>query len=870
MIIGGVAYEVAVPQNLPNEFFSKFRFDEESALDIEATAKKVLAALALTAETSIDIVTNKLLPKIPYHSFSYEDNLLREPGEIIAGNGSKVELDECANKQRCVSQYIRGFEGPVVMGWMTHQEWLLATTYGINSCPDARPCILCVRNQYTQRKLEHYLHQKSKVERRTGTADEREILPEVVQPFYNACSPDDGETYLIDRLMKVGDFPLSQRTGYADLDMPMVSFNKDDYAWYKKDGVLRVDQSKLRNPLSSPAANVYDEGLFSPEPGQRSGRQHKTVAGPFTLGSPFFEGRRDSVSAAQQPSMQLSRLCSPLYGPEILNLCFSANFVACAETAADLHIINPGEAFGYTSWFTRGGRLEVMAKENLYVKLLLVRLLIFNLLRKVQDTDLGYWLHIYIDQHIPFLVVVLHKDEITAEDVIEPCSLDPVCDSTIPMDEFLSHNAILSYKPWGTTLKPLEKLAAKFMPNTTTSHDKGLSWESLPADARSVLTPVLQCVFLGNFRHARFRPGIMERVRILSSPITHLLALANNDPLVLSAATKECITYLLERQGFADTEDVACQRYMHQTISDCDWLLRLAIAQQRPVTKSDIRFASKSHKPVFAREHRNMISPESLENKIFESAARAISFKLFTKSVKLSVRYCIYARTEGKTFAQKLRMCGFSSEAYRHCRAIIRFEMNQKKAYKRIAQDLKSKFPSDALIMCKLFACLPSSQRAELIPVDIDTYNRQLAVAQESPAHRTNYSVCPLCFTTDIPSVAGWRKEKRFNSDLKDGRVFCPHCEGKPSVMKISLMGVKLRLMDNTYMLCTKCIEPDVFTTSRINLQGAFCCKRCIFRKKATPIWPRIDKRRQRGRKDMGKKARSGKKPNVKTAREEA
>ncbi len=861
-------YEVAVPQNIPAEVYSKRTFTEEDAANIEETAAEMMQLLTTTAATVIDATSNKLLRKIAYHSYRYESLLLRAAGEITAINGVRVELKPCANGQLCVSQYVRGFETEILMGWLRHQEWLVLVTCGIDSCGTTRPCILCVRNQFTKRKMEHYLHQKSKTERRV-TEEGQTLPPLELQPFYNACNPDDSETYRVDRLMKVGDFPMSLTTGYADLELPMVCFNKDDYYWEVEDGVWRVNQSAIRSGASQ--SMQADEGIFLAPPGPPpphagnggqgdggykgagggggAGGKRQSVPGPFTLGHSRPGGASDEVSTAQQPAAQLARICSSFYGKDVREICFSASLVHCAETCKALDDIDPGEAFGYTSWFDRGGRLETLSKTNPYVRLLCVRLLIFNLLRVVQDRDLGYWLHLFIDQHMPFLALVMQKDEIAREDVVEPLAVEPICDTTIPLESFLSHNSILSYKPWGVTTNAVTKMALKFMPNTTTSWDKSISWAKLPQDARKILSPVLHCVFLGNFRHAAFRPDIVQRLRILTSSVDELLLVANNDPLVISKAIMECITYVLEKQGFADTDDLACKRYMRQTVGDCDWLLRLAVAQQRPVTKSDIRFASKSHEPVFSREHRKMIRPTDLENKIMEAAARALSYKLVTKEMKQSVKFCIYARIKNKTFVEKLRISGFSDAAYRHCRAVVKLEMNQKKAFKRIAHDLKVKFPQDALIMCKLYASLPSVQCAVLHPLDINTYRKQRAVAEKNLAHRRHYYICLVCLTVDIPVVAGWRKEKRFYSDIEDGgRVYCPHCEGMPSVVKICLMGVRLQLMDNSYMLCTECLEPDVFSSAKINLQGFFVCKKCIHHKKTTPIWPKIDKRHLRGR----------------------
>jgi hypothetical protein len=850
-MIDGKAYAVAEALSLPESVFSRVTFGEEDVANIEETARRVLHALEEASGVVRDAVEGKLLRVVDYHPPSFENQLLREAGEITSLSGTRVKLEACANGALCVSQYIDGFRDRFPMGYFRKDEWTAITTSGIHTTTEKRPCLLCVRNRYTCLKLSNHLAQKS---RACGTP----WTSAGIQPFYNGCASGDAFVYREDKLIKVGDFQSYQKNGVCDLTQPIVHFDKNDYFWYEDNGVMRIDQSRLFAEVSAqhaPSATSRARG----QAGRDSGAGLLDNADPRgdlpQPGDPFFERRRGRISAELQPSLFLSRLCAPLYSVELRELLFAQDFRQTAMTSPLLGRIDPGPSLGYTCWFVSGGRLERLAADCLLVKLLVVRLLIFGLLRRVNDDALAYWLHLYIDQHMPFYSIVLHKGTISASDVIEPCSVTPLCEENIPLDEFLSLNALLSFRAWGSPTQPMTQMALKLVPNTTTSLDKSITWDGLPEDQRAVLRVILRCVFLGNFRHAQLRPGIAQREQILNSSIEELLARIENDPLVICKAIMECITVVFENQGMGKSGDQACQRYMAQTIADCDSLLRMAVGAGRPITRSDIRHASKTHIPVFTRSHRNEMTRPQLIDKTLLAAAHALSLKLLPKGLSLSIRYCVFARAEGKTFAEKLKLAGFSPRVLGCILAIIEAEQNQKKSYKKVADLLLARSKENAYIMCRLYSCLPSVQRANLIPLDKATYDRQVAVARTSPAYRRHFYICIACLTVDVPHVQGRQNAKRLYSDIdKPDRVFCPHCVDRPSAVKMSLLGVRLQLMDNFYQMCTECLEMDLFTTTKINLEGFFVCTGCIHRSlqtsnsACTPIWPKIDHRHVRGR----------------------
>jgi hypothetical protein len=846
-MINGRAYGVAEAQSIPDSFFPGAGFDEEDVANVEATAKRVLEELSESAKHVRDAVSGKLLPLVDFQPPAFEKLLLREAGELMAFNGARVTLSPCANGELCVTQYIENFQDRLPMGYLRKDEWLALTISGVHTTTEHRPCLLCIRNQYTRLKLNYHLSQKSR-------AHDVPWSSARVQPFFNACTPNDPETYREDVLLKIGDFPGTQRSGFSELIMPMVQFNKNDYFWFTDtDGMLKIDQSRTLTTQSGNETKCA--GAADATDGAAGLLDNGAVSAAPRLPETFFGEGRGRVHAALQPSLYLSCLCAPLYSSELRELLFAPAFCATARSSEVLQHIDPGPALGYTSWYEAGGRLERLASDTPVVRLLVVRLLVFGLLRKVKYANLAYWLHLFIDQHMPFYSVVLHKEFVGEDDVVEPCGVVPICERSIPLDAFLSLNSILSYRAWGSPTEAMTRMALKFMPNTTTSWDKSLTWDGLPEAHREILRPVLRCVFLGNFRHANIRPDIDQRERILNSSIEEILARTQNDPLVISKAIMECITLVLENQGMRDSDDQACKRYMDQTVADCDGLLRMAVASGRPITKSDVRYISKSHVPVFNRSHRNEMERSDLADKTLLAAAHSVSLKLFSKRVRLSVRYCILARARDKTFSEKLRLAGFSGKAFRLANHFIDTERNQKRSYKCIAQLLLQKYPSDAHIMCRLYSCLPSVQRAEIYPLDKATYDRQIAVARRSTAHRSRYHICLVCLTVDIPGVSGWRKEKRFYSDIDNPeRVYCPHCEDKPAAIKVSLFGVRLQLMDHSYMMCTQCLDTDVYSTNKINLEGFFICKRCIHKScktrapPLTPIWAKIDGRHLRGR----------------------
>ena len=870
VLINGSVYQVAQPLSITGDFYDKLRFTEANVADIEATVEDVIQQISASADDVRDIVTNRLLPEIPYHSYTYESWLLRAAGTITAFNGKQVELKPCSNGKRCQSQYIVGFTDNVLMGWLRHDEWLVVVSNGIWSCTSPRQCILCMRCMYTCKTVNQLWVHKSNLE---GSVEFPP--PTEIQPFYNSFKAEDRESYRRDSLLDVCNTASLSRGGFHDIDKPIVAFNKDDYEWYvdPEDGVMRVDQSRLRcepavqnTAYRAGAAASADMGVFLPEIAQlweQSGEEARPRRTPFALtataatsssfpssSAHFFAGGRCRTDAALQPSAQLLRLCAPYFCADVRAMCFSNDFALCAENHTGLETVDPASDFGYTSWFECEGHLEKLAKQNRYVKLLVVRLLILGLLRDVSDQTLAYWLHLYIDQHMPFLAVVMHSTQITRDDIIEPCSITPVSDMNIPISAFLGNDVVLRTRAMsGGEMKNLTRLVLKFMPNTTTMWNKNLNFASFTDEEKELLIPIIQCVFLGNFRHAAYRPGILQRNHILRTPVEELLKVANNDPLVISKVFIECIIVVFERFGLQHTDDEILSRYMQQNIADCDWLLRTAVAQGRPVLRSDIRFASKAHEPLFSRVHGKLLEKTELENKVIEAAARSVYTDMYNKEVKLKAHYVVYAQTQNKTFVERLQMAGVSPAALDYCRSVVHKIKNQKRAYKIIAAGLQKKHPADALHMCKLYACLRHVQRADIVPVDAETYRRQLKVAQSNPAHRRFFYICLVCLTVDIPGVAGWRKEKRFYSDIEHGgRVYCPHCEGKPSVVKISLMGVRFHLMNKAYMLCTKCLEPGPFSSSSISTEGFFVCSRCFGKKKAEAIWGRVDLRCLRGR----------------------
>jgi hypothetical protein len=889
--IGGREFNVAEPVSVTAEFYKK-EFDATDLANINNTIATLMQRLEDTAETPYDAVTGRLLPSIPCQSGDFETQLLYQPRTFESMNKRTVTTPACKNGKLCASQYVKGFDGTPLMARMTEGEYILAIVTG--ELPHSpRECILCVRHRYTNHKMEHHLTQKS---RHMATS----AIPDEVQPFYNTCDPELPVTYKQEALLKVNDFPQSQRLAYQPLSHPIVMFEVRSLEWKELNGVKCIDQSALmlykgkpvmredwalimsppihgdqlleteqavRVPVEKPSAPTQGESATEPRvankgkaPAAESEEElpdaptllHPISAGtftgtninsqPFSFSGDFFVRGRASISEEHMPFVQLTRLCAPIYGRQTIDLCFARDFVKCAQESQILPEIHLGRDLGYNSWFVEGGHLENLTDSNIYVRLVVTRMLIAELLTKSTDPNLLFWLHLYIDQHIPFLTVAQTKLIVSDSDIIPPETVTPLSERTLNLS-FLSLHAILSFKACSTQTEELTKIALKFMPNTG-HYDKNLTWPSLSQKVQDQLHPILMCVFVGNFRHARFRPSIRQRQSIFSSSIESILALLQNDPVVLSRSIMECMTLLFEQQGFKESTNTACHLYMQHTVIDCDKLVRLAVAQRCSLTKTDVRFAGKTHKPAFPRERRETMPHKKLQDKVLLEAARSLYFRIDKKKLRLSLKHCIIARAKDTSFVQKLKLGEVSTKALSVCRRIIRKIRNQKSAFRTIADVLVDRFPADAAQICRIYRCLPQVQRAEIHPLDIETYKRQLAVCNANQAHRRHFRLCIICLTVDMASVSGL-KETRFLTDLdKHGRTYCPNCVDNPCVVQISLLGVRLQLMDVSFALCVTCLEPEVVSTTKISREGFVVCSKCIARGKAFPIWYRPDKRR--------------------------